>query len=1802
MRLVKLRAIRGRFAGLVGAVLILATTFVPSFSQSPTGYTEFNWLFGNSSFSVHFNKGIPYNPFLDSVMVTPFGIAGNATATDQITGALLFYTDGSTVYDATHRAMPSATGGPAVTSNQGVTICPVPGSNDEYFIFIRDAGGDLVYSVVNMSIVGNPTSPGGQNLGDVTTWRQDLPGGVGDNVSEGMIIRPKANLADGYWLIIQQPNTTVYRVIDIGLGGIGAETPFDLLAAGAVPLDAAHFGGEASNRIAVAPQDANKSIHILQLDPNTGTLTFLSQVVNSATTDTSSPEAIYDVSLSNNFNTLFSSRHGSTGDAADLLAFDLQSPGATARSIFPGTLFRSFGLRQAPDGRIYHLYQESNGGPYLIGRIENPSAPIDSILYTQQVFQLRNFNGQQFPELLPPKQIIPPAPTLMTIGTCVTDTIWFFPEMDPFTDQFNWNFGDNSFPADGSAVSPGYLYPNPGSYSVQLLTSTGGNSSSSTPLNLNIGQTQLMIDLGADTVICPGETLRLEIDAMTFPQLQNVVWSTGDAGVSFIDVTQGGDYWVSGEDISSGCSLYDVINVEEYGLNTTIGMIWYFGNQAGLDFNQQPPVPLDNSAMNAQEGCSAWSDSNGDIVLYSNGQTVYNPQHAPMLNGSSLAGDATASQSALIVQFPTDETLYYVFTNTCTDPLSFVCNEFQLSYSVVDVKAAAGGDVVIKNKPLFKNNTERIAAVSFGNVTWLVAHEYGTNTFRAYPISGLGIGSPVLSSVGSIHQRTDGIEGVGYMKISNDGTKLAVALPTPGANTVELFDFDAATGVVSNPLVLDLNQPTGTVYGIEFSPNSNWLYATHTNFFGGGQSTIFHWHVDSTTVQGNVTDPGYIQNSLAQVPSGQTASALGALQQDPYGSIYVAINGASFLGIINSPDGLQDGTSLAFADLTGGQPLAAGTTSAMGLPNFIQNLSSQQPQPEIFIPPFACTGDVVSFSAVGTSQIDQFAWSIFDSSGGLVGSSMNQGDTITFNIGDDYVFSMRLFNRCLDPIAILTDTLTVFDSPIDPFGATAVPICDQSVTLTPYNADPHPEYTYLWNTGETTQNITVNAIGNYNLVITDPISGCTNTFDVFVGPPFTVDLGPDQTICDGTVLTLDSQANANDYIWEISIGGGPVQAVTGIGAFNPSTSRFLPLDQINPVPTAGLVNTFFVGVIDPIDPTCTVRDTIDITINSLPTLNISSTDATDCLIDDGTITIGDDPSDDLSYVLNGPAATSGLIPAGGGPVTLMNLGAGVYSVELTSNVTGCINTQTGIVINEPATFSITGSIPSPDDCDVNPAGSIEVTLSDPLIFPLQTVNLIDQTTSGIVQTFSNVPEDVVGTATFTISNVMFGLYSIEVFIAGCSAFDTDIDVIQPPTTDIQGPPVVTDCDPIDLSSVFTSGTGGAVIEWSLDDGASDPYKDISTNIYDNPGVFDIFIRASNINPAVSCDTTLQVQMVQTPEPVASIQVVDDCGTGTSQLTAVIDDPGYAGATFTYQWFQGSQPTTIGGGQSIVVNSTDFYYVVVSHANNLVCNFQVDPPVSVTPPIAFTVQVSSTPACTDSEFTVTAATFRDDLTYQWFINGAQQPETDNFLIREDLPGLYRAEATDVDGCVQADELNILINDPTPSLIEPVYPFCFQEDPTMPLTVDPGATYASYSWVDLTTNQVVATTSTFSTFNPGSFRADLTNASACVTSDAFNVIEDCEAKIFGPNAFRPSSGIEENRTFYLMTEYVEDFQIAIYNRWGELIFTSEERDFTWDGAVNGVVLPAGSYTYIVKYTKEFGGNGETLRQYGGVTLVR
>jgi len=121
--------------------------------------------------------------------------------------------------------------------------------------------------------------------------------------------------------------------------------------------------------------------------------------------------------------------------------------------------------------------------------------------------------------------------------------------------------------------------------------------------------------------------------------------------------------------------------------------IWYFGQNAGLDFNSGPPVVITDGALNTGEGCSVISDEEGNLLFYTDGILVWDKTHTQMTNGYDLMGHISSSQSALIVSKPGTNTNYYIFTVDAQFGLN------GLRYSEVDMTQRGGlGDVLVATK------------------------------------------------------------------------------------------------------------------------------------------------------------------------------------------------------------------------------------------------------------------------------------------------------------------------------------------------------------------------------------------------------------------------------------------------------------------------------------------------------------------------------------------------------------------------------------------------------------------------------------------------------------------------------------------------------------------------------------------------------------------------------------------------------------------------------------------------------------------------------------------------------------------------------------------------------------------------------------------------------------------------------------------------------------------------------------------------------------------------------------------------
>lgn len=88
-------------------------------------------------------------------------------------------------------------------------------------------------------------------------------------------------------------------------------------------------------------------------------------------------------------------------------------------------------------------------------------------------------------------------------------------------------------------------------------------------------------------------------------------------------------------------------------------------------------------------------------------------------------------------------------------------------------------------------------------------------------------------------------------------------------------------------------------------------------------------------------------------------------------------------------------------------------------------------------------------------------------------------------------------------------------------------------------------------------------------------------------------------------------------------------------------------------------------------------------------------------------------------------------------------------------------------------------------------------------------------------------------------------------------------------------------------------------------------------------------------------------------------------------------------------------------------------------------------------------------------------------------------------------------------------------------------------------------------------------------------------------------------YRPNIFTPNKATN-NRFFIVCPSTMEKFHIAIFDRRGAMLFSSDDQHFQWDGTYNGTPLPQDAYPYIITYTRE--GSVQEFKLSGTVTIIR
>ncbi|GAB5419235.1 MAG: hypothetical protein Crog3KO_31810 [Crocinitomicaceae bacterium] len=711
-------------------------------------------------------------------------------------------------------------------------------------------------------------------------------------------------------------------------------------------------------------------------------------------------------------------------------------------------------------------------------------------------------------------------------------------------------------------------------------------------------------------------------------------------------------------------------------------------------------------------------------------------------------------------------------------------------------------------------------------------------------------------------------------------------------------------------------------------------------------------------------------------------------------------------------------------------------------------------------------------------------------------------------------------------------------------------------------------------------------------------NGCSSTdaVDVTIHPTPDVDPVTDQVICNNeatTAINFTGSVPGTTYDWVNDTPGiGLAAAGAGdIASFNGVNNGSTPLvATITVTPTAngcpGTPTSFTITV----NPTPVANAVLDQTLcNGNMTSLVSFTSTTAGTTFDWT---NNDPSIGLAAAGSGDIAAFNAVNNGAAPV--------VATITVTPTANGCPGT--------PIDFTIT----------VNPSPNVDPILDQTVCNGIPTAPVVftgasPGTTYDWVNTNAGIGLAANGSgdiASFNAVNLtgsaISGTITVTPSLNGCTGPSESftITVDPPPTMDPVADQSI--CEGDNTAAVaFTSPSGaGTTFDWNNDNtsiglaanGSSDIASFVGTN-----GTGAPISGTVTVVPSLNGCIGIPVQFTITVNPLPNVNAGPDvtvCDGDPATLTAI-------GAN-TYAW-----APVITNGQPFFPNATGTYTVIGTDANG--CINTDDALVTVEPLPAVSFTADTTQGCEGLTVTFTNTTpgvFAD--CFWSFSNGETAVGCGSVTVTFDDAGLFDATLTTVSaaGCTNSVTYTdyIYIEDNPVAAFTPSSSVVSVFDSEIAFNnTSTGATSYEWDFGDGSPNSnVVNPIHQFPSDEAGGYVVWLTAYSplGCPDSTYRAITINEELIFYVPNTVTPDNDdFNQNWHVVFSSGYDPfDFNLYLFNRWGELIWESHDASVGWDATygVDGRPVQDGTYTWKIDFKTTL--NDERIQVVGHVNVLR
>jgi len=554
---------------------------------------------------------------------------------------------------------------------------------------------------------------------------------------------------------------------------------------------------------------------------------------------------------------------------------------------------------------------------------------------------------------------------------------------------------------------------------------------------------------------------------------------------------------------------------------------WYSSRYIGLDFNTGDPVEDPSGICNSvyRQASTVMSDTNGNLLFYSDGEYIFHKNHGTMKNDYGYPEVISGHQGTIAIPKPGSDDIFYVFIVS----RSWGSPTLPLYYFTIDMTHEGGlGEVVgIETLDDGWDAADNITATLHKNKNdiWVVTRKYTQDSYAAFLVTENGVDpDPVLSPAPN-RELSWGPTNIGAMRISLDKKFLVTTYhgnPDQSGGINEICEFDNQTGQVNYLYGFGIWQffipPPEHWYEettCEFSPCSKFLYIGVEMQEGDFYNHVFQF------------DMKLIHDSVAFIQSGVVVDSIqgSCLQLAPDGRIYCLGKCSwftlgdpqnAFLGRINNP---------------GGQGLASG---------YQENVLEFQYGMVDFTWVNFMNDYLLRFDFDGQCALDTFYfdpwffpeptwihWNFGDPASGSQNISEDLHPTHVFTHGGEFEVNVML-TYPNGRMEITSRVVEVDSVPWPDLGPDTLICPGSSLTL---NANCAADL-YSWSTGQWgTSSITVSDSGLY-WVRTSYANGCDNFDTIYVG------LHPEITFDEsGLVITPTACGGTSGSITGLSVSG-----------------------------------------------------------------------------------------------------------------------------------------------------------------------------------------------------------------------------------------------------------------------------------------------------------------------------------------------------------------------------------------------------------------------------------------------------------------------------------------------------------------------------------------------------------------------------------------------------------------------------------------------------------------------------------------